>query len=135
MASNTTNAADDGPARRRWLDVLANATAFYPLLVCASLYGFWCTAWWQLGHPPRPSWDDPKDVAGTAWLHELSELLLAGLLPGFLALVVVQVARVLRDHRQPWRALGRAAVGCAVWAGAFVLLAADPGDVLLWFFD
>jgi len=134
MAATTTNRANVGPARRRWLDVLANATALYPLLVCAALYGFWCTAWWHLGHPPRPSLDDPKDLAGTAWLHELSELLLAGLLPGFLALVVVQVARVLRDHRQPWRALRRAAVGCAGWVGAFVLLDADPGDVLLWFF-
>jgi hypothetical protein len=47
---------------------------------------------------------------------------------------VVQVARVLSDHRQPWRALRRAAVGCAGWVGAFVLLDADPGDVLLWFF-
>jgi hypothetical protein len=135
MATNTMDRADVEPARTRWLDVLANAPALYPLLVCASLYGFWCMAWWQLGHPPRPSLDDPKDVAGTAWLHELSELLLAGVLPGFLALVVVQVARVLRDHRQPWRAVGRAAVGCAGWVGAVGLLATDPGNVLLWFFD
>ncbi len=134
MASNTTNAADDGPARKRWLDWLATATALYPLLVCAALYGLWFGAWWHLGHPPRPSMDDPKGVASTAWLN-LTSVLLLGLLPGSLAMVVVQVARVLRDHRQPWRALGRAAVGCAVWAGAFVLLAADPGDVLLWFFD
>ena len=135
MAATTTNGADVGPARMRWLDVLANATALYPLLVCAALYGFWCTAWWHVGHPPRPSWDDPKDVASTAWLFDLTNLLLVGLLPGSLAMVVVQVARVLRDHRQPWRALARAAIGCAVWIGAFVLLATDPGDVLLWFFD
>jgi hypothetical protein len=135
MAATTTSGADDGPARTRWLDVLANATALYPLLVCAAVYGFWCTAWWQLGHPPRPSLDDPKDVAGTAWLHELSELFLAGLLPGFLTLVVVQVARTLRDHRERWRALGRAAMACAVWFGAGWLLTKDPGDVLLWYFD
>lgn len=135
MASTTTNAADDGPARRRWLDVLATATALYPLLVCAAVYGFWCTAWWHLGHPPRPSLDSPAAHTSTRWLYDLSELLLVGLLPGFLALVVVQVARVLRDHRQPWRGLGRAAAGCAVWVGAVWLLATDPGDVLLWFFD
>jgi len=134
MAATTSSSTDDGPARTRWLDVLANAAALYPLLVCAAVYGFWCTAWWQLGHPPRPSLDDPKDVAGTAWLHELSEMFLAGLLPGFLALIVVQVARMLRDRRQPWRAMGRAALGCTVWAAACVLLDEDPGDVLLWFF-
>lgn len=135
MTATTTHPTEPGPARMRWLDVLANATALYPLLVCAALYGFWGTAWWQLGHPPRPSWNDPKDVAGTAWLYELSILLLVGLLPGFMAMAGLQTARVLRDHRQPWRALGRAAAGCAVWVVVVWLLARDPGDVLLWFFD
>jgi hypothetical protein len=133
MASNTTNAADDGPARKRWLDWLATATALYPLLVCAALYGVWCETWWHLGYPPHPSWDLPKDVVGTAWLHDLTTLLLAGLLPGSLVMVWVQAQRMLCDHRQPRRALARAAIGCAVWIGAFVLLATDPGYVLLWF--
>ena len=133
MASTTTNGADDGPARKRWLDVLANATALYPLLVCAALYGVWCETWWHLGYPPRPSWDLPKDVVGTAWLHDLTTLLLVGLLPGSLVMVWVQAQRMLCDHRQPRRALARAAIGCAVWIGAFGLLATDPGYVLLWF--
>lgn len=133
MASTTTNGADDGPARMRWLDVLANATAVYPLLVCAALYGVWCETWWHLGYPPRPSWDLPKDVVGTAWLHDLTTLLLVGLLPGSLVMVWAQAQRMLRDHRQPRRALACAAIGCAVWIGAFGLLATDPGYVLLWF--
>ena len=133
MASTTTNGADDGPARMRGLDVLANATALYPLLVCAALYGVWCETWWHLGYPPRPSWDLPKDVVGTAWLHDLTTLLLVGLLPGSLVMVWAQAQRMLRDHRQPRRALARAAIGCAVWIGAFGLLATDPGYVLLWF--
>lgn len=133
MASTTTNGADDGPARMRWLDVLANATAVYPLLVCAALYGVWCETWWHLGYPPRPSWDLPKDVVGTAWLHDLTTLLLVGLLPGSLVMVWAQAQRMLRDHRQPRRALARAAIACAVWIGVFGLLATDPGYVLLWF--
>ena len=133
MTSTTTNAADDEPARRRWLDVLATATALYPLLVCASLYGVWCETWWHLGHRPLPSRDLPKDVVGTAWLHDLTTLLLAGLLPGSLVMVWAQAQRMLRDQRQPRRALARAGIACAVWIGAFVLLATDPGDVLLWF--
>ena len=101
--------------------------------MCAALYGLWLEAWWHLGHPPQPSWDIPKDVFGTAWLHDLTTLLLIGLLPGSLVMVWVQAQRMLRDHRQPRRALVRAAIGCAVWIGAFGLLATDPGDVLLWF--
>jgi len=135
MAATTTSGADDGPARTRWLDVLANATALYPLLVLAALYGFWCTVWWHRGHPRRPSQDHPLGVAGTAWLHDLTSLLLVGLLPSSFLMVGVQTARVLRNHRRPWPALGRAAMACAVWFGAVWLLATDPGDVLLWFFD
>lgn len=134
MAATTTSGADDGPARTRWLDVLANATALYPLLVLAALYGIWCAAWLHLGHPPRPFQDDPKSSASTAWLS-VTSLLLAGLLPGSFLMVGVQTARVLRNHRRPWPALGRAAMACAVWFGAVWLLATDPGDVLLWFFD
>lgn len=36
----------------------------YPLALISSLYGTWLIAWWELGHMPRPSIDDPASIGG-----------------------------------------------------------------------
>ena len=46
------------PGRR--LRVAVWVSSLYPFLILASFYATWLTAWWILGHRPRPSFDDPK---------------------------------------------------------------------------
>ena len=45
------------------LRAAAWVASLYPLLLLASLYGTWFTAWVVLGHRPRSSLDDPKFIS------------------------------------------------------------------------
>jgi hypothetical protein len=36
--------------------------AWFPLLTLIALYLLWIDGWVVLGHPPRPIFDDPKDI-------------------------------------------------------------------------
>ncbi len=112
----------------------------YPVLLLASLYATWLTAWCALGHRPRPSLDDPKFISSVVDVpHFLTWLLLTGFLPALLiclALVLAECARSLplgKDRAARVAAL--IGVPTLLWASAFVVLRQDPGQVLYWFFD
>ena len=45
------------------LRAAAWVSSLYPLLILASLYATWFTAWAVLGHSPRMSLDDPKFIS------------------------------------------------------------------------
>ncbi len=44
--------------------IVCGLVYIYPLLLVASFYGCWLVAYMTLGHPPRPSLDDPKSIGG-----------------------------------------------------------------------
>ncbi len=49
------------PGRR--LRAAVWVTSLYPFLILACFYATWLTAWWILGHRPRPSLDDPQMIS------------------------------------------------------------------------
>ncbi len=48
--------------RNRIEQVIVVVFHAYPLVLLASLYLTWFAGWVALGHPPRPSLDDPKYI-------------------------------------------------------------------------
>jgi len=80
--TETLGYARIGPRKQsKAIAILASALLLYPLLVLASLSGEWLLARLALGHPPRPSADDPKQIAGSRWLHGITALAVLGILP------------------------------------------------------
>lgn len=107
----------------------------YPLLFLALLYGQWLLSWLVLGHPPRPSLDDPADIAGARWLYPITALVLTAF-PVAAGAVLVLNALELRKGGFQWRRLliRTALIACA-WAGTVALLRWDPGLVMYWWLD
>ncbi|MCU0865567.1 MAG: hypothetical protein MUC36_17415 [Planctomycetes bacterium] len=121
----------------RLLTVLANATAAFPLLLIAALYGQWLLSWLLLGHRPVPSIDDPKYIGGASWMSFVTGIALVGFLPvGCLALLLNALHAVVQP--QPWplqRQLMRVVATVTLWFATLVLLRSDPGRVVEWWFD
>src|SRR5215218_1910999 len=90
------------PPRSRVLAFFANVTLAYPLLLISALYGEWLLAWHALGHVPRASLDDPKDVEGSSWMHLPAGLLLMGFVPAAVAAMFCN-AFYLARHRHTLR--------------------------------
>lgn len=114
---------------------VAIVSLLWPALVVVLLYGEWLLATWSLGHVPRPSLDDPMEVAGSSWMHMITTLAILGAVPAaVLALVVNTIAMEL--HRPTvLRGLVRLATVMTSWAVLVVLVRWDPGAVLLWWLD
>lgn len=119
----------------RAIAATADITAAYPLLVLGSVYGQWLLSWWLLGHQPRITLDDPKSIAGASWMHYITATALMAWLP--LAFVgILANAQHLFVRRPSWPRAGlRLAIIVTLWLGAFLLLRADPGDVMTWWID
>lgn len=122
---------DEDDDRRRAL--LAAGTAA-PFVALGLLYGEWLLAWWSLGHRPRSSIDDPKWIAGSSWMHDLTGLGLLTFIPlGVLSLALAGHFLLEPSTRRP---LARPClVLLAVWAAAGVLFFSDPWSVFYWWGD
>lgn len=119
----------------RALAVLADLTTAYPLLLFGCLYGQWLLSWWMLGHQPRPSLDDPKDIAGASWMGWMTGCAILGWMPAFFAAAVLQTVRGLRERRPGPNAALRLGLVFALGLGTLALLRADPGRVVSWWLD
>lgn len=117
------------------LRLAADATLLYPLLVVLCLYGEWLLAWSVLGHPPLPSLNDPKLLAGSSRLHGLTGVVLIGALPALCASVVFYPIVGILPRPSPRRIALRALAVVASWGALFALLRWDPGRVLEWWLD
>jgi hypothetical protein len=121
------------PFRR--LGLIANVSMAYPLLFLALLYAQWLSSWVILGHVPRPSIDDPKDVAGASWMHWVTAIALAGLLPMlFGALVLNAIHGAAASCRWLLR-IGRLIAVLTVFVGVIAWIRWDPGRVVYWWLD
>lgn len=124
----------DRPAPRL-LTVVARVTLLFPLLFLSSLYGEWLLASFVLGHPPRPSIDDPKDVPLASIAHW-------GVMIGFVAMLPICLAALfLNTWDASARKLGegvaaaRAVLILGLLVGTFAWLWWDPGRVAYWWMD
>ena len=116
--------------RPRWLDWLSWGVAFIP---AASVYFTWLVAWLTLGHPPRPSLDDPSQIsAAVSTVYFVSGLLLLSLPVLVIAGAIVQV--VVTGRSLVVR-VTYAVISFFVSVGTILFLRLDPYDVVYWYFD
>jgi hypothetical protein len=120
----------DAPSALKWACLLA---WFYPVSLVAAIYGTWMVAFFELGHIPRPSLDDPRQL-GTA-LH--IPYAIAGLL--LTAFPVAAVAGVILQLSMPRRTWSRRFISTAFfvtyWVVIIVFLRWDPMHVAEWLMD
>jgi hypothetical protein len=131
----------------RSLRTAAWICAIYSVLVLASFYATWLTAWCVLGHPPRPSIDDPKSISPIVDVPFVATDLLIGGVPFVLllfvplALTATEVTRnpSARENQPLKEAVQRVAApiswGVFFWLAVFVILLLDPLGVIFWFMD
>lgn len=108
----------------------------YPVLLIAAIYSTWLIAWGVLGHSPRPSLDDPKQIS--RWV-DLPYYISMALVVGFPAAIFVGIAATIWFGRikQLRRivVLGLVLSLLAMWAATILLLRWDPLLVGQWYMD
>lgn len=114
---------------------VAFVSLIWPALVAVLLYGEWLLATWSLGHTPRPSLDDPMDVAGSRWMHVITTLAILGAVPAALLALVLNTIAMELHQPTVLRGLLRLAAVMMSWAVLAALVHWDPGAVLLWWLD
>jgi len=108
----------------------------YPLLVLGLLYGEWLLGWFVLGHPPRPTIDDPKFLEGTSWVHPITVLGFFGLLPAACAALVLNVMDTTLTAQKSYFRVGvRLLLLFTIWYGFIIHLSWDPGGIFDWWLD
>lgn len=120
------------------LKKLAVLGSIYPWLFHASLYTTWLLAWFSLGAPPRPSWDDPQNIALIGLPSLLTSILLAGtpfvLLITLLCLLLLGFL-LFRRKSLGYRYLNLWGLAILLWGTAIGLLFWDPLRVWYWYLD
>jgi hypothetical protein len=125
----------ESPDRRieRLIDLLHLAAVAYPLLLVGQYYGCWLLAWAILGRPPRPSWDDPKEVLG--WIYGIAGLLVPLMPPALFEALGSITLRLARSRSAPARQTALALLTISLWIGGWALLRWDPWRVVEWWWD
>jgi hypothetical protein len=110
--------------------------AFGPLLVL-SFYATWLAGRFHLGHWPRPSLDDPKDIEGFwMWTYGFTGLVLTIGLPVAVVLAGASVLRPALNKSPEWKVrLAEAILGIVLLALAFAFIRLDPHRVVEWYMD
>jgi hypothetical protein len=123
-----------------WLRAATWLSSFYPSLILLSLHATWLTAWFRLGRPPRPHFDDPKFIGPVVSVaHSFTWALMAGFDPSLLifGLLVVTccVHTFIRRRGMDRGAILRLVVPPLLWLFSTVAIFADPFRILYWFQD
>jgi hypothetical protein len=129
------------PAGRR-LRAAAWVCSIYPLLVLASLYATWLTAWCVLGHPPRTYRDDPGSIGPAVDVLRISTFLFIGglwsSLPLGIPIWLGLLGRFVSQERiGPWMKADRMLSPLVVWPTSLLILGFGSSlfGVLHWFVD
>lgn len=116
-----------------WLGLI-----LYPVWLLSSFYITWLVAWIQLGHPPRPSLDDPKSIGILTDVFHFGSGVLLLLMPvlapaGLMASFSFPVGKT-RSTRVFFRLILALLYGllCTL---VIITLRTDPGNVIQWWFD
>jgi hypothetical protein len=123
-------AAIASPGHR--LEAASWASSLQPAVVLSYLYVTWATAWWVLGHRPRPSLDDPKfisPVVDAPYEMFAFSLILGWMICACTGLLLSAVCLARRRDMRPLLAIPFA------WMAGYLALAWDPLSVLVWYFD
>lgn len=110
----------------------------YPLCLAGSFYAAWIVAWLVLGHPPRPMLDDPKSIGGVMVVVYLIPGLLLVAMPALapLGLAASFFCPICPRGRLRWlQKTALAILYIALCAIVLLMLRADPGRVVEWWFD
>lgn len=114
---------------------IAWALTALPLVTAALLYGEWLLSWAVLGHVPRPSLDDPKDVAFAHWLMWPVALGIVGHLPAALGAIAIHLSVALEQRRGALDTIARVLAVVGISGGFVLWMRWDPGAVVYWWFD
>ncbi|MEO1523825.1 MAG: hypothetical protein AAFX06_00230 [Planctomycetota bacterium] len=105
----------------------------YPLMLLAALYATWMIGWMELGHPPRPSLDDPSSIS---WVVNTACLITGLLLVGFPAAVFFGATIQLCDRVRSLSERFLSVIGLfTCWVFTIAFLRWDPFLVMSWFMD
>lgn len=81
-----------------WFGVAWWALSIYPVVLVVSVYLTWTAAWCELGHRPRPYFDDPKYISALVGLClPLTWALLVGYVPAVLGCAGVTLVASFRS--------------------------------------
>ncbi len=124
------------PLADRLVRGVVAVTWCYPFSLVMGFYATWLAAWMVLGHPPRPSIDDPMQISG--WVdvpYVVTEILLVG----FPIAVIGGVAATFRHarvrHLSRPASLGWALLLAEIWCGVILVFRFDPMHVVNWLLD
>jgi hypothetical protein len=109
----------------------------FPALVLACFYGTWFAGRAALGHWPRASFDDPKDIkGGMMWMYDVSSYLIYIGVPLFCFALVVLGAIVLAGRQEGWKKrLIELGIALFLFVGLVLFARWDPQSVIEWYFD
>ena len=133
--SEALDYADPPPASPRLSILLTDLVVVYPVVVVAAFYAEWLYAWLVLGHQPRPSIDDPKDVPSSGWLSVLVIILLLGLLPAAVTALWLIAIHAMDSDGQSRRLRAQMIGLVTLWPALVLWPRWDPCRVLEWWFD
>jgi hypothetical protein len=125
------------------LRAAAWVSSLYPVLIMASVYATWFTAWAVLGHRPRMSLDDPKFISPIVDVPlTTTYLLMLGLPFAMVICVMLVIAFVAqgvgRDGVRPGKAVTQLLIPVLLWLSAWIMSRSNLFDfnyVAEWFMD
>lgn len=107
----------------------------YPILILGVFHLFYCFAWFSLGHPPRPSLDDPKNISAFLSVCYLLPSLMLVVSPAVLVGTVgIEIARGGLACFDGARLL-RLVFVFMIWVIAFAYVRWDPLRLFDWYMD
>ncbi len=118
-----------------WLSRCARVALVYPAIFLILLYGQWLLSWCFLGHPPVPSFDDPKMIDGSSWMSPITFAMFVSYTPMATVAFVLNVAYAVATPL-PGKQLVKLSVSFVLyWAGSAAIMLLDPLSVLDWSLD
>jgi len=103
------------------------------MLPAASIYFTWLVAWLTLGHPPRPSLDDPRQISPIVNIVYFIAVLFLVSLP--VSVITGPIVQLIDAGRSLPIRVTYATISFFVSVGAILLLRWDPLDVVYWYMD
>lgn len=125
---------------RKLVSPLTRVAYAYPVLMLAALYATWFVAWAVLGHPPRPSLDDPKYISTFVDIPYIFTMILIIATPGAMVLAVgLTPLHFRRLESSRGAVVTKTTLALlmlvALWAVTIAVCRLDPWNVSMWYMD